>query len=164
VQQKINGGVNMQYHQVEVDSEVFRFVKEHAEPLVDTFNSTLRRLLPLSNLRTKVTQVSRTEDMKLKSNSELPTLTRQTPSALGQILEVIHLVRRGAYTRQMATNRVAKLRNITPQAVLDKYCRQLNLRADDFDRLLAQENMGELRKILKTKFQGYSEVIDRIIA
>ena len=154
----------MQYHQVEVDSEVFRFVKEHAEPLVDTFNSTLRRLLALSNLRTKVTQVSGTEDMKLKSNSELPTLTRQTPSALGQILEVIHLVRRGAYTRQMATNRVAKLRNITPQAVLDKYCRQLNLRADDFDRLLAQEDMGELRKILKTKFQGYSEVIDRIIA
>jgi negative regulator of replication initiation len=153
----------MQYHQVEVDSEVFRYVKEHAEPLVDTFNSVLRRLLPLSNLKIRVSKVNGTEDVKLKSNSELPTLLRQTPSALGQILEVIHLVRHGAYTRQMATNRVAKLRNITPQAVLDKYCRQLNLRADDFDRLLAQEDMGELKKILKTKFQRHSEVIDQII-
>ena len=63
----------------------------------------------------------------------------------------------------MATNRVAKLRNITPQAVLDKYCRQLNLRTDDFDRLLAQQDMNELRKILKTKFQRHGEIIDQIL-
>ena len=51
----------MRYHQVEVDSDVFKYVKEHAEPLVDTFNSTLRRLLPLSNLKTQVSQVKGTE-------------------------------------------------------------------------------------------------------
>ena len=153
----------MRYHQVEVDSDVFKYVKEHAEPLVDTFNSTLRRLLPLSNLKTQVSQVKGTEDMEIKSHSELPNIPRQTPAALSQILNVVHLVRCGAYTRQMATNRVAKLRNITPQTVLDKYCRQLNLRTDDFDRLLAQQDMNELRKILKTKFQRHGEIIDQIL-
>lgn len=153
----------MRYHQVEVDSEVFGFVKKHAEPLVDTFNSALRRLLPLSKLKTCVSEVNDTEDTKLKSHSELPDIPSQTPAALSQVLEVVHLVRRGAYNRQMATNRVAKLRNITPQAVLDKYCRQLNLRADGFDRLLAQGDLGELREILKTKFQRYGKVIDQIL-
>ena len=37
----------MRFQQVEIDEEVFQFVKRHAEPLVDTFNSALRRLLPL---------------------------------------------------------------------------------------------------------------------
>jgi negative regulator of replication initiation len=153
----------MRYHQVEVDSEVFSYVKKHAEPLEDTFNSALRRLLPLSNLKAQASQVNGKEDIKLKAQSEFPTIPSQTPAALSQVLEVVHLVRHGAYTRQMATNRVAKLRNITPQAVLDKYCRQLNLRTDDFDRLLAQTGMDELRKKLKTKFKRHSEIIDQIL-
>lgn len=43
----------MTTHQVEVDDEVFAFVKSHAEPLVDNFNSSLRRLLPLTAKTTK---------------------------------------------------------------------------------------------------------------
>jgi len=35
----------MEYHKVEVDDDIFQYVKSNAEPLVDTFNSALRRLL-----------------------------------------------------------------------------------------------------------------------
>jgi hypothetical protein len=91
-------------------------------------------------------------------------MPRSTPAALSQILEVVHLVRGGSYTRTMATQHVAKHRNITPQAVLDKYCRQLNLRADHFDRLLAQPHFEELKKILKSRFPQNSEAIDNILA
>jgi hypothetical protein len=38
----------MRMFQVVGDEEVFKFIKSHAEPLVDTFNSTLRRFLPIS--------------------------------------------------------------------------------------------------------------------
>ena len=155
----------MRYHQVDVDAEVFQFVKGHAEPLVDTFNSALRRLLPLSNVKAEIQPVSVTEDGKQKDYNEWPIIPLNVPAALSQILEVVHLVRCGAYTRTrtMATQHVAKKRNITFQAVLDKYCRQLNLRADQFDDLLAQDDLEELRKILKSKFPRNSEVIDNIL-
>jgi hypothetical protein len=153
----------MRYVKVDVDEEVFQFVQVHAEPLVDTFNSALRRLLPLSNAKAEIQQISRTEDGKKKIYNDLPIIPSHTPAALSQILEVVHLVHGGAYTRPMATNRVAKHRNITTQAVLDKYCRQLNLRAYQFDRLLAQADLGELRKILKAKFSRHSEAIDNIL-
>ena len=48
----------MGFHKVEVDDEVFQYVKGHAEPLVDTFNSVLRRLL-LASLIQKLTNPSR---------------------------------------------------------------------------------------------------------
>ena len=38
----------MNYHHVEVDDEVFRYVQDKAEPLVDDFNSAIKRLLGLS--------------------------------------------------------------------------------------------------------------------
>ena len=37
--------------QVNVDEEVFAYVKEHAEPLVDDFNSTIKRLLGLPSAK-----------------------------------------------------------------------------------------------------------------
>jgi negative regulator of replication initiation len=154
----------MRYLKVDVDEEVFQFVKGHAEPLVDTFNSALRRLLPLSEAKGKILPASGTEESKQTMQSEYPIIPKHTPAALSQILEVVHLVRRGAYTRPMATSRVARHRNIAPQSVLDKYCRQLNLRADQFDRLLAQADLVELRKLLKSKFPRHSEAIDDILA
>jgi negative regulator of replication initiation len=154
----------MRFFKVDVDEQVFQFVKGHAEPLVDTFNSTLRRLLPLlSTAKIAIQPVSATEDGKQINSKELPMIPRHTPAALSQILEVVNLVRGGAYTRAMATHRIAKHRNITPQTVLDAYCRQLNLRADQFDRLLAQADLEELRKILKSKFPRNSEIIDEIL-
>ena len=45
--------------QVNVDEEVFAYVKEHAEPLVDDFNSTIKRLLarlPQLAAKTRITR------------------------------------------------------------------------------------------------------------
>ena len=153
----------MRYLKVDVDEEVFQFVKGHAEPLVDTFNSALRKLLPHSRAQAEIQSVNGTEDGNQKNYHALPVMPRQAPAALGQILEVVHLVRGGAYTRPMATQYVAKHRNITPQAVADKYCRQLNLRSDQLDRLLAQPDLEELRKILKAKFPRNTDLIDDIL-
>ena len=89
-------------HQVEVDDEVFAFVQSHAEPLIDTFNTSLRRLLPL------VPAKEGTASSVAKSaRSERPVFPGGTPKALKQIIEVALLVRGGAYDRTSATHVVA---------------------------------------------------------
>jgi len=90
----------------------------------------------------------------------LPNLPGQTPQALRHILEVAYLVHGGAYDRPNATQFVAKQHGIFPQTVLDKYCRQLNLKAREFDHLLEQTELSDLKKILKSKFPDYKELID----
>lgn len=154
----------MRLHQVEVDDEVFQFVKRHAEPLVDTFNSALRRLLPLDGRSRGSTRLSSSpQGTPARSLSVLPSFSSGTPQALRQILEVAHLVRGGAYTRTAATSFVAKQHNVFPQTVLDKYCRQLELTASQFDRLLEQEVATDLRTLLKSKFPGHGEIIDQVL-
>jgi hypothetical protein len=154
----------MRFHQVEVDDEVFEFVKGKAEPLVDTFNSALRRILPVNGHSRGPTGSSRlVQDAPAKTPSTLPPLSGGTSQALRQILEVAHLVRGGAYARTAATSFVAKQHKVFPQTVLDKYCRQLGLSAGEFDRLLESADAAELRKLLKSKFPGYDEVIDKML-
>lgn len=150
----------MKMHQVEVDDEVFLFVKTHAEPLVDTFNSALRRLLPLSHakIQTKELEVGRAG-----SASILPSLSSGIPQALRQILEVIHLTLGGAYTRTTATKCVARYHKVYHQTVYDKYCRQLNLTVAEFDRLLGQIGLEDLKKILKSKFPNHAQIIDEVV-
>lgn len=151
----------MRSHQVEVDDEVFSFVKSHAEPLVDTFNSSLRRLLPLGAPKTNNrAQSAKVPVRPTNGGSAGLSLPSGTPQALRQILEVAHLVRGGAYTRTAATQFVAKQHRVFPQTVLDKYCRQLQLTATQFDRLLEQQDHTELRKLLKSKFSEHAEVVD----
>ncbi len=153
----------MRFHQVEVDDEVFQFVKTNAEPLVDTFNSALRRLLPLSDRHLQKNLTSG-QDLPISGSSgALPSFPRHIPQALRHILEVVCLVRSGAYTRTTATQYVALQHNIFPQTVLDKYCRQLNLAAAQFDKLLEEPDLGELRRILKSKFSGHANVIDEVL-
>jgi hypothetical protein len=146
-------------HQVEVDDEVFAFVKGHAEPLVDTFNSALRRLLPMD--RPKPPGPAETTKVHSGNGTAL-SLPGGTPQALRQILEVAHMVRGRAYTRTAATQFVAKQHRVFPQTVLDKYCRQLQLTAAQFDRLLEQQNSSELGKILKSKFPEHGNAIDGV--
>ena len=98
----------MRMRQVEVDDEVFSFVKAHAEPLIDTFNSSLRRLLPLGRPDGQMRSVPDTSTIRADADSLIPSLPTETPEALRQILEVIRLVRGGAYTRTAATQFVAK--------------------------------------------------------
>lgn len=154
----------MRFHQVEVDDEVFQFVKGQAEPLVDTFNSALRRILPLNGQSRGPTRSSSPpQGAPAKSLSVSPSLSRGTPQALRQILEVAHLVRGGAYTRTAATSFVAKQHNVFPQTVLDKYCRQLGLTAGQFDRLLEQDGAADLRTLLMSKFPEHGEGIDQVL-
>lgn len=147
----------MRYHQVEIDDEVFQFIKKHAEPLVDTFNSVLRRLLPLSGNNTEKKQTSDKEE------TGLPAIPQHIPQALRQVLEVVRLVRRGSYTRTEATQYVARQYRLCTQTVLDKYCRQLNLTAAQFDILLEEPDLGKLCEQLKTKFRNHTQAVDEVL-
>jgi negative regulator of replication initiation len=146
----------MRTHQVEVDDEVFAFVKSHAEPLVDTFNTSLRRLLPLASATAPKRQSAPNPPV-----AGTPSFPGGTPQALRQIIEVAVLVLGGAYTRQSATQAVAKRHGVATQTVLDKYGRQLGLTASQFDRLLDQPGHKELKQLLRSKFPGHQEAIDR---
>lgn len=153
----------MRLHQVEVDDEVFQFVQKHAEPLVDTFNSAIRRLLPLSEGQIQKNQLAEHDTPRSNSTGTLTAIPRNIPQALQHILEVVRLVRGGSYTRTTATQYVARQYKIFPQTVLDKYCRQLNLTAAQFDRLLEEPGLGELKNILKAKFVNYAQIIDEVV-
>lgn len=154
----------MRMHQVEVDDEVFSFVKAHAEPLVDSFNSALQRLLPLGGPNKQKRGASGPNATPTSADSLIPSLPRGTPQALSQILKVTHLVRGGAYTRTGATQFVAKQHGVFPQTVLDKYCRQLGLTANQFDRLLDQEGFVDLQRILSLKFPSYTKAIEEALS
>ncbi|EAR20300.1 hypothetical protein [Nitrococcus mobilis] len=145
----------MRTHQVEVDDEVFEFVKSHAEPLVDTFNTSLRRLLPVSAAKQQ-----RRSAAPLPAAYGAPSFPSGTPQALRQIVEVALLVHGGTHTRTSATQVVAKRHGVATQTVLDKYARQLGLTAHQFGRLLEQPNLRELRQLLHSKFSAHSDVID----
>ncbi len=151
----------MRFHQVEVDDEVFQFVKAHAEPLVDNFSSALRRLLPLGGTQAQ-RRPAKARAAAPTHDGVLPDLPNGTPIALRHILEVAHLVCSGAYTRTSATRFVAKLHDVFPQTVLDKYCRQLDLTARQFDRLL-EEDLSGLRDLLRSKFPEHGELVDRVL-
>jgi len=77
-------------------------------------------------------------------------------------MEVVYLVLSGPYNRSSATHYVARHHNITPQAVIDKYTRQLNSTAGEFDQLLEQPGLADLRRILNSKFPDYRQLIDEI--
>ncbi|WP_373500203.1 hypothetical protein [Desulfococcus sp.] len=152
----------MRFHKVEIDDDVFQYVKENSEPLVDTFNSTLRRLLLGNSLKAK--KLSKRDPESTTKNGLLPILPGQTPQALRHTLEVAYLVQSGAYDRSDATQFVAKQHGVFPQTVLDKYCRQLNLKAREFDRLLEQPGLIDLKHTLKAKFPQYKQLIDETLS
>ena len=86
------------------------------------------------------------------------------PKALAQILEVIYEVKKSGRNRTEATNLVAQRRNTAPQTIIDKYCRQLGKRAYEIDRLLEDQNIGELKAVLERKFVNHRELIDSFFA
>jgi len=145
-------------HQVSVDREVFEFVQNHAEPLIDTFNSTLKRLLNIKNSSLNITNGKSLNS----TDSRKSTIPAGTPKALDQILNVILLVLNGN-SRNSATHIVATENNVAPQTVIDKYCRQLNLTASKFDYLLSEPDLNKLREILKNKFKTYDKEIDIVL-
>lgn len=139
-------------HQIDIDEEVYSFLKQHAEPFKDTPNSVLRRFLPLER--------STVEIKENIGSKVLPQFPESVPNALAQILEMIVLVKNQKLSRVKATHIVADVRGITTQAVIDKYCRQLGKRAYEVDELLITSNMDEFRKLLIERFPYHSKVIE----
>lgn len=150
----------MKWHRIEVDNEVFEYLKKMAEPFVDTPNSVLRReLLHRDRLTTRGTsQLAKTSD-----NGKKDSFPVSTPVALQQILEVVHLVKKDAFKRNDATHIVAKRHGVFPQTVNDKYGRQLGITADEFDRILAKLDMSELETLLIEKFPSHGGAIRKFL-
>lgn len=138
-------------HKIDVDDEVWAFLKNHAEPFEDTPNSVLRRLLFGRDSK----RISASE---IKRDGKTPSFPSGVPAALQQILEVSYLVLKQGYSRKEATNIVAKRRGVAPQTVIDKYCRQLDKRAYEIDMLL--ENLPEFKRLLQSYFPNHQYVID----
>jgi hypothetical protein len=147
----------MRFHRIEVDDEVWSFLKKHAEPFEDTPNSVLRRiLLPESNK-------SLAEPIKATVETDMPKLAIGVPRALSQFLEVIYRVRRMGQDRREATRNVAKKEGVFYQTIIDKYCRQLGKKAFEIDQLLELDKMHELQSLLEKKFSGHRDVIRQFL-
>lgn len=150
-------------HQVEVDDEVFAFVKSRAEPFVDTFNSALRKLLPLPDKVPERKPTPIPAPIASKAWEGMPTFPGGTPEALRQIIEVVLLVRGKAHDRVSATKIVADRHKIAITTVQDKYARQLRLNTQQFDRLLDQSDLNELKRRLQSKFNSNADLIERLL-
>jgi len=141
----------MQQYSIEIDQEVWHHLQSHAEPLVDTPNSVLKRLLFGGQAPTAESPAA----------LSIPTVSIQgLPKSLAQILEVVYEMEVNGYSRTQATNRVAKKRGTAPQTVTDKYCRQLGQRAHEIDELLAEPGYAGFRELLASKYFGHHPIID----
>lgn len=143
----------MVFHKIEIDEEVWQFLKKNAEPFKDTPNSVLRRFLFRRNDKGSV------HEIKTYTEADFPAFPYRIPQALSQTLEVIYGVRKLGMSRTQATNLAAQKRKVAPQTIIDKYCRQLNKHAYEIDRLLEPQNLGELQSLLEKKFDRHKDVI-----
>lgn len=150
----------MRIHTIDIDQEVLDYLKSQAEPFTDTPNDVLRRLLFGKTSSEKLAQFKH----RGASSHNLPPVPAGTPKALEHILQVVYMTHFSGVSRSKATKDVAKMHGgIAPQTVLDKYCRQLNLKASEFDRLVAEPGFSGLKEILYAKFNGHREVIDNYL-
>ncbi len=145
----------MKYYKIEIDERVYNYLKSQAEPFEDTPNSVLLRFFfgkdkPLG-------KVHQNHDHKRDEAFDFPG---GVPKALVQTLEVIYEMRKGNSSRTEATNIIAQKRNTSPQTVIDKYCRQLNKKAYEIDRLLNEQDLSEFKLLLKNKFIKHKDVIN----
>lgn len=143
-------------HKIEVDEDVWIFMKKHAEPFEDSPNSVLRRLLLANDYKSICPR------NVPKIDNELPVFPSGVPLALQQILEVAYAVKKLGYTRNNATNLVAKKRGIAPQTVIDKYCRQLNKKAFEIDNLLDQ-NFNKFKALVENSFINHRDIIHNFL-
>lgn len=144
----------MKYYQIDIDEEVYDYLKERAEPFEDTPNAVLRRELLSNNNTTQ-------ESGNSYKSVNFPDLSKSIPTALQHTLEVIYLVKKHNISRPEATKLTAKKYDIAPQTVLDKYCRQLNKKASEIDKLLKEENLSHFRSILCNKYNDHRTIINK---
>ena len=134
-------------HIIEIDNNVWNHLKKYAEPLEDTPNSVLKRLLFDKTM---------TELPKPLANMNI----QGVPVALSQIFEVLYEMACRGLSRIDATHQVAQKRGTSPQTIIDKYCRQLNKRAHQIDALLSEPGLAGFKALLKDKYSQHSSVID----
>lgn len=141
----------MKMYTIEIDKKIWVYLQQNAEPLVDTPNSVLRRLL---------FEKEGKKEVKIASFL-IPTANIQgLPKSLAQILEVVYEMEVNGYSRTQATNRVAKKRGMVPQTVTDKYCRQMGKKAHEIDELMAEPEYKGFKNLLKGKYSDNREIID----
>ena len=143
----------MAFYKIDVDEELWQFLKKNAEPFEDTPNSVLKRLLFGG------TKSSPEDSLKTHITNDFPVFPPSIPKALAQTLEVIYGVKKLGLTRRQATNLVAKKRGIAPQTVVDKYCRQLDKRAYEIDRLLESNDLEGLQELLFNRYRSKRDVV-----
>ena len=125
-------------HLIEVDDRVFKYLQSHAEPLIDTPNSVLTKLL---------LDEERPEKQIRKSSVSVSGL----PKSLAYVLEVFSEMEMNGYSRLEATKIVAERNDTVPTTVMDKYARQLNLKAMEVDELFNEPGYNEFKNLLKSK-------------
>jgi hypothetical protein len=137
----------MKMHFIEIDDNIFKYLQKNAEPLIDTPNTVLYRLL----LNEEYSKASKTSpSIKLEG----------LPKSLSQPLEVLYEIHRHGLTRQKATRLIAEKHNTVPSTIMDKYCKQLNLKAREVDRLLDEPSYEKFMNLLKNQFPEYTAIID----
>jgi len=135
----------MRYYKIEVDETIWKYLKSKAEPFEDTPNAALHRLL---------------FGEYNQPDESLPVFPGGTPKGLEQILEVLYEIKRFGRSRSEATNNVASRRHTAPQTVIGKYCRELNKKAYQIDRLLNEPDLAEFRRLLENKYRNHTDIID----
>ncbi|MGD1974937.1 MAG: hypothetical protein PVH37_23395 [Desulfobacterales bacterium] len=141
----------MKMHLIEIDEKIWCHLQQNAEPLVDTPNSVLNRLLfgPAGKKEKTVDCFT------------IPAVSIQgLPKSLAQILEVVYEIEVNGCSRTQATHRVAKKRGTAPQTITDKYCRQLGKKAQEIDGLLAEPDYKGFKDLLMGKYSAHREIID----
>jgi hypothetical protein len=141
----------MKMHLIEIDEKIWCHLQQNAEPLVDSPNSVLNRLL------------FGTAEKKEKAAAcfSIPKVNIQgLPKSLAQILEVVYEIEVNGYNRIQATRRVAKKRGMAPQTITDKFCRQLGKKAQEIDELMSEPGYKGFKDLLMGKYSAHSEIID----
>ena len=139
----------MKMHRIEIDDKVWNHLKNFAEPFTDTPNSVLNQLLF-------------GHSKKKSSNAGKDTFINITgiPNALSQIFEVLFEMEINGLSRVKATKKVAKSKGTTAKTVREKYCKQLNKKAAEIDRLFNKHDYEEFKQLLKNKFGAHKDVIE----
>jgi len=141
----------MKMHLIEIDEKIWCHLQQNAEPLVDTPNSVLNRLL----------FGTAEKQEKAAACFSIPAVSIQgLPKSLAQILEVVYEIEVNGCSRTQATHRVAKKRGTAPQTITDKYCRQLGKKAQEIDELMAEPGYMGFKDLLMGKYSAHREIID----
>ena len=146
---------------IEIDDEIYSYLKSKAEPFVnppDTPNAVLRRLLLREPKTVREIAPNNT------SNSDIQdSFPGGVPVALKHILQVVHLVTTQNCSRSRATHKLANYYKVAPQTIIDKYTRQLGITASEFDRHISSSDRSHLARLLNNKFAGYENLIDQYV-